>query len=106
MKIYGFVVDNETRCVHYHGEKDVVAVKFKCCNRYYPCYRCHEETADHEIIRWSEEEFDTKAVLCGSCKTELPIYEYMNTVCCPSCGHPFNKGCRPHYPLYFQTRER
>ena len=54
MQVYGAVVDEETRCTHYHTEKDIVAIKFKCCDRYYPCYLCHEEYADHPIERWAK----------------------------------------------------
>ena len=39
---------------------DVIAIKFKCCNKYYPCYKCHEEHESHAIKRWTEKEFDKK----------------------------------------------
>lgn len=102
MKVYGAVVDQETRCTHYHTEKDIIAIKFKCCDRYYPCYRCHEEHTDHEIERWTKLEFDTKAILCGHCQTELTINEYMQTSECPTCHSSFNERCGAHYPIYFQ----
>ena len=101
MEIYGAVVDEETRCTHYHTEKDIIAIKFKCCNRYYPCYHCHEEHANHEIERWEKQEFSTLAILCGHCKTELAINEYMQTNQCPNCNSPFNERCGAHYPIYF-----
>lgn len=59
-KIYGSVIDKETRCTHYHSFLDVIAIKFKCCNKYYPCYKCHEEHESHAIKRWTEKEFDKK----------------------------------------------
>lgn len=34
--VLGPVVDNETRCVHYHLLLDVIAIKFKCCGRSIP----------------------------------------------------------------------
>ncbi|WP_438350741.1 CHY zinc finger protein [Paenibacillus sp. FA6] len=102
MDIYGAVVDNETRCVHYHTEKDIIAMKFKCCNRYYPCYKCHEEHADHSIERWPQEQFDELAILCGSCHTELTIQQYMHTASCPHCRASFNERCALHYPIYFE----
>ncbi|RHW34685.1 hypothetical protein D1B33_13620 [Lysinibacillus yapensis] len=105
MKVYGSVVDGETRCTHYHSRKDIIAIKFKCCNRYYPCYRCHEEDANHEIEQWAKEEFGNKAILCGHCQTELTITEYMQSSRCPNCNHLFNEGCAAHYPLYFQVGE-
>lgn len=27
MDIFGAVIDNETRCIHYHTEKDIIAIK-------------------------------------------------------------------------------
>ena len=102
MNIYGAVVDKETRCVHYHTEKDIIAIKFKCCDRYYPCYKCHEEHADHSIERWPQEQFDELAILCGSCHTELTIHEYMHTASCPHCQSIFNERCATHYPIYFE----
>ena len=37
---------------------DVIAIKFKCCDKYYPCYKCHDEHESHSIQRWTEKEFD------------------------------------------------
>jgi uncharacterized CHY-type Zn-finger protein len=101
--IYGNTVDNETRCVHYHSDLDIIAIKFACCDRYYSCYQCHEETADHKAIPWPKSRFDEKAILCGACQSELTVNEYLNSgACCPHCDHPFNPGCKHHYHLYFE----
>ncbi|MFJ7972708.1 CHY zinc finger protein [Psychrobacillus sp. NPDC096389] len=102
MKVYGAVVDNETRCKHYHTEKDIIAIKFKCCDRYYPCYKCHEEDTDHKIDRWPKEQFDELAILCGKCQTELTVHQYMDTASCPHCQATFNERCSAHYPIYFE----
>lgn len=102
MKVYGSTVDDETRCTHYHTEKDIIAIKFKCCDRYYPCYKCHEEDVNHSIERWPKEQFDEPAILCGKCHTELTIREYMNTDSCPHCRATFNERCAAHYPIYFE----
>lgn len=102
MKVHGAVVDNATRCVHYHSAKDIIAIKFKCCNQYYPCYKCHEEEANHCIQRWSQEQFDEFAILCGSCHNELTINQYMQTVICPYCQANFNERCTAHYHIYFE----
>ena len=42
--IKGKPVDKQTRCEHYQSELDIIAIKFKCCNDYYPCFSCHAET--------------------------------------------------------------
>jgi len=103
INVYGKLVDDETRCEHYHSPLDIIAIKFKCCDKYYPCYQCHEETADHPAQVWSKEEWDTKGILCGVCKYELTINEYMNSNDqCPDCKAAFNPNCSKHYHLYFQ----
>lgn len=102
--IRGNTVDEHTRCVHYHSPLDIIAIKFKCCNEYYPCYECHKETADHRSEAWQKNEFDTKAVLCGICNHEMTIHEYLT--CndrCPKCLSAFNPNCNKHYHLYFET---
>ncbi|WP_430297767.1 CHY zinc finger protein [Sinomonas sp. B1-1] len=48
VRVFGATVDDQTRCVHYRTEVDVVAIKFACCLRYYPCHLCHAEDTDHE----------------------------------------------------------
>jgi uncharacterized CHY-type Zn-finger protein len=104
-RIFGKPVDTQTRCVHWHSELDIIAIKFKCCGHYYPCFNCHEETADHEAQVWPVNEFDQKAVLCGVCGHELAIKDYMtcNNIC-PKCTSLFNPGCSKHYHLYFDMK--
>ena len=104
-RVLGPVVDEMTRCVHYRTEVDIVAIKFACCNEYYPCHLCHEETADHAAQQWKLSERDREAVLCGACGTELTIASYLATSECPNCGSAFNERCRLHTHLYFETRD-
>jgi uncharacterized CHY-type Zn-finger protein len=103
-KVKGKTVDNETRCTHYHSALDIIAIKFKCCNEYYPCYQCHEEEAWHAAAVWTKEERHIKAILCGHCKEELSIDEYMTSSNqCPHCKAAFNPKCSNHYHLYFEV---
>ena len=103
-EVKGKPVDNETRCTHYHSALDVIAIKFKCCNTYYPCFYCHEETAGHAAEVWSKTEFDTKAILCGVCKQEITIHEYQRSnYQCPHCSTSFNPKCSNHNHLYFEV---
>ena len=103
IEVKGEVVDEHTRCVHYHSALDIIAIKFKCCGTYYPCYSCHEAAADHKAQVWPQPEWDTKAILCGMCGTELTINQYMHSNnTCPHCAAAFNPGCSKHYDLYFQ----
>lgn len=99
----GKVIDDQTRCEHYHSELDIIAIKFKCCKDHYPCFQCHEETAGHQAQKWSKNERDEKAILCGVCKTELTINEYFKSNhMCPICKNHFNPKCNLHYNLYFE----
>lgn len=100
--VLGSVVDHETRCIHYHSPLDVVAIRHRCCNDYYPCHLCHEEHAGHPAVPWPVAERDTPAVLCGACRAELTIGEYLATDDCPRCGAAYNPGCRLHSDLYFE----
>ena len=103
--IKGKVIDQNGRCAHWHSERDIVAIKFACCNEYYACYECHREVAGHEAGRWPKISFDTEsAILCGSCRATLTISVYMssNSVC-PCCKAPFNPGCQLHWDLYFDV---
>lgn len=102
VEVHGRLVDEQTRCVHYHSPLDVIAVKFKCCGRYWACYVCHRELAGHDPERWSSTEVSERAILCGVCRAELRIDQYLTChFTCPSCGAAFNPGCAHHYHLYF-----
>lgn len=105
MDVKGKITDDQTRCVHYHSSLDIIAIKFKCCNQYYPCYYCHKEAAGHNATVWPATEFDTKAILCGVCKNEMSINEYKNSnYQCPFCISHFNPKCVNHDHLYFETQ--
>ena len=49
VNIHGLTVDDESRCTHYHTPLDIIAIKFKCCNKFYPCYKCHNENENHDF---------------------------------------------------------
>lgn len=103
-EVQGLLVDDETRCVHYSTETDRIAIKFYCCDTYYPCHLCHEETGCGHHAVWPVNQFDEKAILCGSCGHELTIYEYFqSSYQCPSCKANFNPGCSLHKELYFEN---
>jgi uncharacterized CHY-type Zn-finger protein len=104
-EVIGIDVDEKTRCAHYLSECDVIAIKFKCCGQWFPCYRCHSELAGHPAIVWPGNEFDTPVVLCGSCGQQLTIREYFQCgSVCPRCREKFNRRCAEHYHLYFESR--
>ena len=103
LQVKGKTVDEQTRCVHYHSALDIIAIKFKCCKEYYPCYYCHEEVAGHKAITWNKDEFETPAILCGMCKAELTIAAYKTcNYECPYCRAAFNPKCCNHDHLYFE----
>ncbi len=103
IEVEGNNVDGNSRCFHYHSPLDIVAIKFKCCNKYYSCYYCHLENTDHSPQLWHQNEFDSKAVLCGNCKNEITIAEYLSSSnTCPNCKVLFNPRCSNHYHYYFK----
>ena len=61
--VFGKTVDEHTRCVHYATELDIIAIRFACCDRYFPCHLCHSETADHPAMQWPTDKFDQPAIL-------------------------------------------
>ncbi|MBO1001984.1 CHY zinc finger protein [Pseudogracilibacillus auburnensis] len=100
--IKGPVIDQETRCTHYHTELDRIAIKFYCCQTYFPCHLCHEEAGCGETQVWPQDKFDQKAILCGACGKELTINTYLKgTNKCPTCQAAFNPNCKLHEKLYF-----
>jgi uncharacterized CHY-type Zn-finger protein len=103
IKVHGVDVDQQTRCGHYHSNVDIIAIRFPCCDTYYPCYKCHQEVSDHQAARWNKDQNDERAVLCGACGYQLTIHEYLtsNSIC-PACHANFNPGCRNHFDLYFE----
>lgn len=103
MEVKGLLVDDATRCEHYHSELDIIAIKMHCCNTYYACITCHNLLAQHPSTVWPKNCFNEKAILCGSCKTELTINEYLNSNnICKNCNSNFNPKCSNHYHLYFE----
>jgi uncharacterized CHY-type Zn-finger protein len=103
INIRGQIVDDHTRCIHYHSPLDIIAIKFKCCDEYYPCYQCHEEEAGHVAQTWKKDEWNNTAILCGDCGKEMTIHQYMQSGNhCPFCNAAFNPNCSRHYHLYFE----
>jgi uncharacterized CHY-type Zn-finger protein len=105
-QVCGVNVDAQTRCGHYHGVTDIIAIKMWCCGIYYACEECHIELAGHAIEVWPRSEWDTAAIICGACGLELSVRRYMESEShCPECGAGFNPGCRKHYRFYFEVGE-
>ena len=103
MEVNGLNVDSNTRCEHYHSEIDIIALKFKCCEKWFPCFECHTALSTHPPQVWPLSEYETKAILCGNCRHQLTIEEYINCQSvCPKCSHQFNPKCSNHYHLYFE----
>lgn len=101
--VHGLDVSSRTQCAHWNSERDIIAIRHKCCGEYYACISCHQALTTHASQVWSKVERDTKAVLCGNCLIELSIAEYLAcNSACPNCRADFNPGCANHYDLYFE----
>ncbi len=104
--VKGKLVNARAGCIHYHSAADVIAIKFKCCQEYYPCYYCHEELSGHSSEKWETNEFSIKAVLCGVCENEMTIEQYLScNYQCPLCKSRFNRNCSRHNHLYFDLKQ-
>ena len=114
--VYGAAIDDQTRCVHWHSPRDVVAIKMHCCHRFYPCHTCHQQQTDsppHPHTVWPRTEWQHPALLCGVCKSLFSIADYVNVYeanqaggsdsRCPHCKADWNPGCGKHLNLYFHT---
>ncbi|PSQ97457.1 MAG: hypothetical protein BRD55_02410 [Bacteroidetes bacterium SW_9_63_38] len=98
----GVAVDPEARCAHYDGPRDVIAIRFACCEVYYPCAQCHAETTDHVPARWPYARRHEPAVLCGACGGAMSAAAYLQADhTCPHCEAAFNPGCADHHDRYF-----
>ncbi|KAH3687505.1 hypothetical protein WICPIJ_001512 [Wickerhamomyces pijperi] len=108
-ELKGQFTDTQTRCIHYHTELDIIALKFKCCQTYYPCFQCHQENK-HPTVKYCQQDLDQgeKVVLCGVCKSQLTFKEYLNAgnYRCINCESRFNPGCELHYDLYFDMKNK
>ncbi|MCB5153661.1 CHY zinc finger protein [Streptococcus mutans] len=101
--IYGDLIDKETRCIDYHGPTDIVALKCFACQKYYPCFLCHNRHETHNFQAYLEKLKKDKVVFCGSCQRELTIEAYKEKGTCPFCHHLFNPNCKVHYNHYFRN---
>lgn len=98
----GLRVDSKTRCEHYDGPRDVIALRFPCCEVYYPCFKCHRATTNHKSARWPRERRHEPAVLCGVCGNTMTATAYLRTQhTCPHCRADFNPSCAAHHDRYF-----
>ncbi|KAH7014341.1 zinc finger CHY domain-containing protein [Microdochium trichocladiopsis] len=104
--VHGIDTTAQTQCAHWHSPRDVIAIRHRCCGEYYACISCHEALATHAPEVWPKSEWHTaKAVLCGKCRTELTIAQYLACEStCPHCRAAFNPGCARHYDLYFEKQ--
>ncbi|MEL6616036.1 MAG: CHY zinc finger protein [Bacteroidota bacterium] len=100
----GIEVDAESRCEHWHGPTDVVAMRCACCEVYYPCAECHEAATGRPFVPWPLARADEPAVLCGVCCTSMTPEAHLGSGdACPACGAAFNPGCHRHRHLYFEA---
>ncbi|OAK93873.1 zinc finger CHY domain protein [Phaeosphaeriaceae sp. SRC1lsM3a] len=102
--VHGLSVTDRTQCAHWHSSLDIIAIKHFCCSKFYACISCHDACEDHKSGTWPRDRRDERAVLCGECKHELTVDEYMKSGSkCTECGSAFNPGCKNHWDLYFEV---
>ncbi len=102
-EVHGLDIDPEARCAHWHSELDIIAIKFKCCGQWFPCFECHVAVSDHDPQVWPLDKRDALAILCGACGHQLSLSDYFECgSVCPACAGSINPGCANHYNLYFE----
>lgn len=98
----GDQVGPQTRCAHYDGPDDIIAIRSVCCGVYYPCIECHAATAGHAPTPCPAARRHEDAVLCGACRRTMSAVAYLEADhACPHCGAAFNPGCTAHHDRYF-----
>ncbi|MDO4928097.1 MAG: hypothetical protein Q3976_03415 [Corynebacterium sp.] len=115
-RIYGQLVDDAGRCVHYHSRLDILGNLCGACQHYYACFQCHAARTDHDFGRISRAH--PAGLCCGKCGVTFSYGEYAGTSCtqgnlvaddasaqfapaCPQCRAPMNPGCQLHAHLYY-----
>jgi uncharacterized CHY-type Zn-finger protein len=102
--VEGLVLDRQTRCLHYHGAKDVIAIRPPGAESFFACLECHQARTGTPQLPWALTDRSAYAVLCGVCGCVMRIEDYRNSGSkCPHCQAAFNPGCQAHWPLYFGT---
>ena len=101
-QINGLLVDDQSRCQHYHSTLDIVALKCFECQKYYACYQCHDSLEEHSFRAYPCQLKQDKVLICGVCRHEMTIEEYQEAVACPNCHSVFNPACSKHYDIYFE----
>jgi uncharacterized CHY-type Zn-finger protein len=102
--VRGVGLDAQSRCAHYNGPTDIVAIRFMCCGEYSACKDCQAALAGHAIEVWPRAEWAALAILCGACGAGLTILAYLGgDARCRACGAGFNPLCRRHHHFYFDV---
>ena len=102
IQAHGLLVDDESRCVHYHSVKDIVSLQCYECRKYYACYQCHNAMEMHVFSPYPLALSEDQPILCGVCKRTMTFQEYQEQIACSYCSAPFNPGCKQHYSYYFK----
>ena len=68
--------DDNWLCSHY---KRHCQVKFDCCDKFWPCHRCHNDQGNCD--RKTLESRDTKMVKCVYCDKEQPVSKILCGTC-------------------------
>ena len=77
-QINGLLVDDQSRCQHYHSPLDIVALKCFECQKYYACYQCHDRLEAHIYRAYPCQLKQDKVLICGVCRHEMTIEEYQD----------------------------
>jgi len=74
-------------CTHYNRSCMILA---PCCNKFYPCHRCHDSNEDHQLDRSS-----VVTIMCKECRKIQPLDSH-----CIHCHIKFGEYYCHHCRIY------
>ena len=101
-QIFGFIVDDEGRCIHYFSNLDIIANRCGKCGKFYSCYKCHDMAEQHTFLPVHPDEKDS--VMCGACGALYSYNDYSLLTKCKKCSSPFNPRCALHKSCYVKEK--
>lgn len=92
IRVGGQPLPQNGACQHY--KKSTRWFRFSCCNKVFPCDRCHDHTSNHPCER-------ALRMVCGKCSREQQFSE-----ACTFCGHAFETKFTPFWEGGKGTRDK
>ena len=73
----------DKKCTHYNNN---IMIYANCCNKYFDCYKCHNEKSNHRIFS-----YNLTHIKCLSCNHDNKFGINIKSNSCVNCKTPFSK---------------